>query len=313
MSISDFAINLDTGEPEKKEENKTEWKEPEKAPPLKIEEPQAKPALIVSDSPPLINTGQATPVASQDPEEILNNILGKIGDKIGASSNLKIIIYGDPGSMKSSYVATAPNNLIVDLEDGLMSAKISPHGVADNVRPYPWDGFENFAKLIGALKMAPPQLDWVEVVSIDTFSELHKRGLAEITEREWRKRPSTNRYVPESDHHQENNERMLRVIRALKEMKRDLIITTHATTVEPKGKPSKTYPDFSEKLANKIEAMMDVVGYCEKKVIDNKLCMVMKVREDSGVHTKTRLNLPAEMINPTFADIKKVWEESKEL
>ena len=249
-------------------------------------------------------------------EEILQGILGKIGDGIGHGSKLKLLLYGDPGSMKSSLAATAPNNLVADLEDGLMSAKFAPYGVADNVRPYPWSNFEDFSNLIGAFMQNPPELDWVETFTMDTFSEVHRRALAEVTEREWRRRPgSVNRYVAETEHHVENNERMLRMIRALRGLNRNLIILTHATTVEPKGKPSKTYPDFSEKLANKIEGMMDAVGYCEKKVIEfptgKKLCQVVRFQSDDGVHCKTRFPLPAEMINPSMADILKAWEESK--
>lgn len=251
----------------------------------------------------------ATPVKSA--EEILQGIMGNIGDDITSSSNLKILIHGDPGSMKSSWAATAPNNLVADLEDGLMAAKFSPHGVANNVKPYPWKGFEDFDMLCKALAADVDPLKWVEVFTVDTFSEVHKRGLAEVTEREWRRRPSSNRYVPETEHHQENNERMLRLIRSLKEMNRNLIILTHSTTVEPKGKQAKTYPDFSEKLANKIEAMMDVVAYAEKRIIDKEQHMVLTFKGDEGVHTKTRIPLPNEMIDPTYEDIKRVWEESK--
>lgn len=319
-SISDFT--LDTGD---KNEKPTEWvaKEPEapkEVSPTLLVTPdvQGKPALPAAQPNGLIITGGSTVVTPpaltqpvQSAEEILNGIMGRIGDKIGVSSNLKMLIHGDPGSMKSSFGATAPNNLVADLEDGLMAAKFSPHGVAPNVRPYPWVSFEDFDMLCKALAADVEPLKNVEVFTVDTFSEVHKRGLAEVTEREWRKRPSTNRYVPETEHHQENNERMLRIIRSLKDMNRNLIILTHSTTVEPKGKQAKTYPDFSEKLANKIEAMMDIVAYAEKRIVDGNLVMVMTFRSGEGVHCKTRIPLPNEMINPTYADIVKVWEESK--
>lgn len=312
MSISDFAkqdgINL----------TNPAVKEPEPSPPVLQEEEKSDFTVTKTDTPApsgIQVIGQPVSTAPSQ-EDILNDIMGNIGEGIGHGSNLKILIYGDPGSMKSSLAATAPNNLVADLEDGLMAAKFAPHGIAENVRPYPWKGFENFANLIGTFLNNPPELDWVETFTIDTFSELHRRALAEITEREWRRRPgSVNRYVPETEHHMENNERMLRMIRALRDMNRNLILLTHGTTVEPKGKPSKTYPDFSEKLANKIEGMMDAVGYAEKRVIEfpegKKLCQVVKFQADEGIHCKTRIPLPAEMINPTMADILRVWEESK--
>jgi hypothetical protein len=284
-------------------------------PALVVEQPIVTPNIVT----PTIGLIVTEPAPAVNRQAILDDIMGKIPDKIGTHSKLKMVIYGDPGSMKSSCAATAPNNLIADLEDGLISAKFSPHGVAEQVKPYPWNGFEEYSNLVGALIEDVPELAWVETHTIDTFSEVHKRALAEIVERDWRKRPgSVNRYVAETEHHVENNERMLRMIRALKEMDRNLILLTHATTVEPKNKPAKTYPDFSEKLANKIEAMMDVVAYAEKKYIQQedgtkRLCMILKVEADEGVHCKTRFPLPAEMINPTMAQILNAWEESKAL
>ena len=291
-SISDFSVS-------KPEESKTEWVEP-------------KPDSVEAPSPATTDEPSIAPAITQPVvDNTINEILAKIGDDITSGAKMKMLIYGEPGSMKSSFTATAANNLVLDLEDGLISAKHSPHGVAHNVRPYPWQGFEDFAKLIGVLQNNPPELDWIDVLSIDTFSDLHKRALAEVTEREWRKRPSSNRFVAETEHHVENNERMLRMIRALRDLNRDLLIVTHSKTVEPKGKPSKTYADFSESLSNRIMGMMDIVGYAEKKVIDDEVSMVVKFTGDGSIHCKTRIPLPDEMINPTFSDIKKVWEESK--
>ena len=248
-------------------------------------------------------------------DDIVNGVLSNIGEKIGSNAKLKILLYGDPGSMKSSLAATAPNNLVADLEDGLMAAKFSPHGVAENVRPYPWKGFADFANLVGTLSMDHEALQWVETFTVDSLSEVHRRALAEVVTREHAQRPgSVNQYVAETDHHQENNERILRMIRALRDMKKNLILIAHATTVEPKGKPAKTYPDFSEKLANKIEGMMDVVGYCEKKMTENgEMVQVVRFKSDDGTHCKTRIPLPAEVINPTMGDLLRIWEESKNI
>lgn len=309
MSISDFTI----GEPEKKKEESSPVGD------FAIETPKASSATVAAGptvaTPALIVPPEiiSTPVSSAKPNvaSILDDVLGSIGDDIGQGARLKMMVFGEPGSFKSSFVATAPNNLIVDLEDGLISAKHSPHGVAENVRPYKWKGFDHWEKTIQVLGSDPEELNWVEVLTIDTFSEMHKRGLQEIMEREWRKRPSINRYVPETEHHTENNERMLRMVRALRDLNRDILISTHSRTVEPKNKPSKTYADFSESLSNKLMGMMDVVGYMEKRVVDGKVVAVMRFQGDGSIHCKQRIGLPDELINPTYADIKRVWEASK--
>ena len=320
MSISDFATQ-NAGEPQWQTEN-TETVTQETAPetvPIATEQTVTAPTSD-GTSTPTTQTPQPTtqqpvaqqPVAQTAPvvDEILNTLLGNMHD-IGVKTNFKILIYGDPGTTKSSFIATAPNNLIVDLDEGLISAKTSPHGIAQNVKAFPWQGFTWLDALIAKLAERPPALDWVEVLSIDPFSETHKRGLDEVLQREYNKAPSTfNRFTAETEHHAENNNRMLAIVRALKDLDRNLIITAHARTVEPKGKPAKTYPDFSESLANKIEGMMDLVGYMTRK--DNgegQMVPVLRVHTEGTIHAKTRLPLPVEILNPTYPQIKAVWEQ----
>lgn len=255
----------------------------------------------------------ATPSQATNTDEILQSLMSKIAP-IGTRSYLKILIYGDPGSTKSSFAATAPNNLVVDLEDGMIAAKNSPNGIAENVQTVRWNeigGFAGFGSLVQTFQRAPEELKVYETLTVDSFSEAHKRGLAEVTEREFRKRPSKNRYVPETEEQMENNERMIRILRAIRDMDRNLILIAHARTIEPKNKPAKTFPDFSESLANKIEAMMDVVGYMTLQEVEKQIVPVMVLKAAEGIHCKTRVGLPDEIINPTYAKIKEAWDKAR--
>lgn len=267
----------------------------------------------LTDSPTTVAAQTTTPTVSevtQPPvDDVLKSLMANIVD-IGQKESFKMLIYGDPGTTKSSFAATAPNNLIVDLDEGLVSAKSSPNGIAEQVRAFPWIGFNGLSALIGKLSQNTPELDWVETLTIDPFSETHKRGLDEVLAREHAKAPRTaNRYVAETEHHTENNNRMLAIIRALKDLNRNLIITAHARTVEPKGKPAKTFPDFSESLANKIEGMMDIVGYMTRREIDGEMVPILRVTTDGTVHAKTRVPLPVEIANPTWPQLKAAWDK----
>lgn len=301
MSISDFANSTS-------EESKVQWKdETEKQSHTTTSAPTQSPSSSDVAQTAVVNEPASDTQAPVD--DILNSLMGNI-EEIGQSSTFKLMLYGDPGTTKSSLAATAPNNLIVDLEDGLISAKSSPHGIANNVKRFPWKGFDALSVLITKLLENPKELEWVEVLTIDSFSDLHKRALAEITEREWRKRPSSNRFVPETEHHQENNERIYRLLRTLRELNRDLIITAHSKTVEPKNKPPKTYSDFSESLNNKIMGLMDIVGHMSMKEVDGKMVPVMRVITDDIIQCKTRVPLPEEIINPTWPMLKAAWQKS---
>ena len=298
MSISDFAEQPDKA-------NQAAQSKPSDfstAPTAPAEAPST-PAPTVSEPP-------AGPPAPPSADEIVNSILSKI-NPIGQQAYLKLMIVGEPGSTKSSFTATASNNLIVDFEQGLVSAKHSPNGVGEGTQAFPYSTFEEFTNLIKLVKSRNPALDSFEVFSVDTLSDLHKRGLSEINEREWRKRPSSvNRYVPEVEHHTENNEKILRVLRHLRDLDRHIIITSHSKTVEPRNKPAKTYADFSESLSNKVMAMMDIVGYMSMKKVDGTMVPVMRVVTDGTIACKTRIPLPEEIINPTFPQILKAWNKA---
>lgn len=324
VKLSDFAAS----EPDKPKEA-TEWAEPKvaetspesKTPSSPSENSATLTSTTTSENAPDLSNAPSGESATQTStvtlsntapsvDEITANIMSQIGD-IGDTARLKILVYGDPGSTKTSFLATAPNNLIYDLEDGLVAAKQSPNGIADNVKTIPFQSWDQSRALLGTLQKRPEELESYEVFSIDTLSELHKRGLAEVTEREFRKRPSANRYVAETEQHTENNERIVRFFRALRDLDRHLIVVAHARTVEPKNRPAKTYPDFSEGLANKIMAFMDVVIYMEMRKIDGVPTPVGRFISNGQIAAKNRIGLPEEVINPTFEQIMKFWENSK--
>lgn len=238
----------------------------------------------------------------QETDEILAALISRISPVGDTRPNLKILIYSEAGAGKTTWAAGAPNNLIIDAEDGLASIRNHPELVKDSVQRYPYKSFEGTEKLIQYLHEGNPAFSSIETVTIDSLSELHKKGLAETTEREWKKNPlANNRYVAETEHHTENNEHIRRLVSSLKDLDRNLILISHARTVEPKGKPAKTYPDFSEKLANTIAGIVDIVAYIDIREIDGETKRVFRFHTDGSVMAKTRIGgLPEEAANVTW-------------
>jgi energy-coupling factor transporter ATP-binding protein EcfA2 len=325
MSISDFAenkppegsgTNWTEGEPstsaptENKTSEETTPSPSEATPSPQVTNPKDV-ASGAQDTSATTTSTPATTAPSGNTNDILAGILDKIGE-IGADKRLKLMIIGPPGQGKSSLLATAENCLAHDFEDGLVAAKGSPHGVGKGTLSIPYTGMDDFRNLIGGFVNGDPRLAKFEVYGLDTLSDLHKRDLAEICDREWRRQPSRNRYVPETENYTEVNERIVRVVRALRDLPIDIIINSHSRTVEPKGKAAKTYADFSESLSNKIMAMMDVVGYLQFKAIDKKMVPVLRVKTEGTIHCKSRAFMPDEIINPTYKKIKDLWVEGIE-
>lgn len=223
-----------------------------------------------------------------------------------AGKKLKMLVFGDPDAGKTSFGATASNNLVIDADRGLTSVFNRPDTVGKNIKVFPYINFGSFEKVIEYLNMGNPEFEWVEVVTIDTLSELHKKGLAEVTERDFRLSPINNRYKAETDQHAENNEHIRRIVSSLKDLDRNLIILAHSRMIEPKGQDARIFPDFSEKLAKSIVALVDICVYIEKREVDGVMQRVFRFHTPENIMTKCRVGtLPAEAVDVTW---DKVWE-----
>lgn len=246
-------------------------------------------------------------------DDVLAQIMGRIAPAGEAKSNLKVMVYSEPGGRKSSFCGSAPNNLIVDTEDGLTALKNPAAGLdLSTVSVLPFKSFYQVEQLVDRMNKDVPQLAQFETLSIDTMSELHKKGLAEITEREFEKAPaSRNRFVAETEDHTENNEHIRRLVSSLRDLDRNLIITAHARTVQQKDKSIKIFPDFSEKLANTLAGMMDVVAYVEKKEINGEIHAVWWCDSNGYITAKNRIGLPAQIVDPTWETIWEFFEKHK--
>ncbi len=257
------------------------------------------------------------PPQQKTPEQIRQENIDKLLSRmapVGTKQNFKILIYGPPGGTKSSFL-NIPNCLVYDQEGGLISIKSwckqSGTPVAENLQSIPFTSFAQADFLLDNLTNKIPELDFVKVFAIDTMNDFHRKALMnEVVAKAHRNAPtSVSRWVPQTEHHQENNEKMLDFVRRIRDLDRDVVLLAHSKTVEPKGKPAKTYPDFSESLANKIEAMMDIVGYMEMVEENGDHFPVMRVAADAGIHAKTRVPLPALIKNPTYAQLRAAWED----
>ncbi len=298
---------------------------------------QVTPTETVATEQPVVETVPSpvtTPVApslqiteapqpKSEYDQITDFLLGQIGD-IGSKENLKLGIYSEPGGTKSSFAGTAPNNLVIDLEDGLIAAKTAYHHsgrpMAPNVKAFPYSKFLGAEELVKRFADHHPALESFDVLTIDTISDMHKRELQGILDREWARRPdSVNRFNPdtvEDNVYTEVNQMLSHFMRTLRELDRDLIILAHAQTVEPRGKPAKTYFDFSEKLTNKLMAMMDIVGYMSwMEVPDSQGNAVRKptirFHTEGTIYCKTRIPLPELVVDPTFPEIKAEWDKAR--
>ena len=260
-------------------------------------------------------TAEATPVTTpsvaQQEDAILNALLGRMTSVGNGKKHLKVLLYSEPGAGKTTWTGTAPNNLIVDVEKGLASLANHPDIVKDTVQEFEYKSFEQMELLVKYLNDDHEAFKHIKTLTIDSVSELHKKGLAEIVERDWKKNPiSNNRYKAETDHHTENNEHIRRLVSSLRDLERNIILTAHARTVVKEGSPTKVYPDFSEKLANTIAGIVDIVIYVDKREINGEMKRVFRFHSNGNITAKSRIGgLPPEAVNITWDDLWEAFEK----
>ena len=266
----------------------------------------ATPTPNTSDE-PSTESSKTTPSTTET--SFLDLMLSKIEPIETQKVNFKMMIYSDPGVGKTDLLGQIPNHLIVDSEEGTESIMYSERR-GSNVQRMPFKTFKGLEMVVEEFHKSPEQLSKFKNISIDTVSNLHKRGLAEVLRREHDKAPSINSaFLAETEHHTENNERIRQLVQNMVTLERNVFLTVHRRTLEPKNQDARTFPDFSEKLANTLAGMMDVVAYMYIANIEGEQHRVMKFQPSAGIVAKSRgrgKDLPDNMIDPTWEKINEV-------
>ena len=237
-------------------------------------------------------------------DEILASLEARIGTVSSRNKHLKMLVIGDPGSGKTTFSATAPNNLIVDIEKGTAVLVGTDY---QDTKVLEYKSFYQLEMLIK--KLADGAFPDIETITIDSISELGKRGLEELTEEKFIKSGGTsNRFVPEVGEHSENNEHMRRIVSALRDLERNIICISHIREqVDKRTGLTVKRADFSERLAGTMNGIFDIVGLLRFDAETGERTMQVHPTKDALV--KTRVNgLPALVDNPTWDTFDKAFK-----
>lgn len=243
-------------------------------------------------------------------------VLNKIQPLTKLSPWFKACIYGEAGCGKtvlSSSIALLEEIkgvLLVEVErEGSLSLLNHP-SIKDRVKVLQLAEVTEVEYLVDALREgAMPEID---VVIIDTSSELANRNLDEMVDTEIAK-PNSNRsdpYDAQIKDYKRNTNAMRRLLVKLTDLPRHVIITAHEVVIESKdakGNVLSTYirPDFSPKYEKTVRALCSLVGYMykdEKKEGDKMITTrYLRVSGTRRVYAKTRIGgLPLVIENPTM-------------
>lgn len=233
-------------------------------------------------------------------DSILDALMSRITTVDNKSKYLKILVYGNPGTGKTVFTATAPSPLIIDVEKGAHS--INNHPQLMRAKALEYKSLFQVEQLIKYLAADTPQLSEFKTIVVDSFSELQKRDLDAIVTEEAAKDANRNKFLPLGPDYNVNTEHMRMIASALRDLDRHIIVTCHVKEEkdETTGRILKR-PNLTPKLAGTLAGIFDVVGYMATSGAGENTVRTLQVHPTADVTAKTRIgNLPAVIENPTF-------------
>ena len=244
--------------------------------------------IILDDEP------TAAPVAT---DEILAKLMSRISKPEVLSSNLKVMVYGEPGVGKTTFASTAPNCLFIDVERG------SRVLVSSGVDVLEYVSIEQIEKFIDYLVRDDPAFAKYDTIAFDSLSEMQRRLLDQQLDRS-SKTIGAPVYKAEWGHYGENTQRLRALMSRFRDIPKNLIVTAQAKQDKDESTGIMLMrPDLTPKLSATVTAMFDVVGYLR---INAKGERIMQVQPSKTVVAKSRVTtLQKEIINPTWDTINK--------
>lgn len=274
-------------------------------------------AVVVEDdqiaSPPTTETpGNELAPTTGDP--ILDKILAALGP-VKTTPRMKLLIFGEPGSGKSSLAGTAPQwPLYIDADEAPIAI---PH-IAKSPGYFRFKSVTQVELLTQYLKQGYKQFDQFETIILDPVNEVHKSVCADIARRDFKAaggatpdRPTPFTILGKD--HGEANERVRQLITDLRHLDRNLIVISHTKYVKEQGEQGATtyMLDMSERLGNTLAGMFDLVGYLKQETdIKDNTASILTIRSSGAHKVKTRVRtMPTQMTNPTWPKLYARFEE----
>jgi phage nucleotide-binding protein len=213
--------------------------------------------------------------------KVLDAIMSRIAPATVASSKLKVLIYGEPGVGKTTFAATAPSPLLIDVERGSRS-------VLNVNNPVDVLDFQSINQVEAAF-------DKYETIVLDTLTEMQARLIDQQLRALGKGAPV---YKADWGVYGENTQRIRMLVSMFRDIDKNLIATAHAKL----DKDDQTgiefvRPALTPGLAKTVNGMFDIVGFLK---INSKGERVLRVQPNKRVLAKTRLDLPEEIINPNW-------------
>lgn len=229
-----------------------------------------------------------------------NKILDAIMDRIKPAHvntpTLKVLIYGEPGVGKTTFAATAPSPLLIDVERGSRAVL----NVSNPVDVLEFRSIEQVETAIEYMKQGHEAFAKYETVILDSITEMQARLIDQQLRALGAGAPV---YKADWGVYGENTQRLRMLVSAFRDIEKNLICTAHAK-MDKDDQTGLNFvrPALTPGLAKTVAGIFDVVGYLR---INAKGERVLRLQPSKTVLAKSRLALPEEINQPTWASINK--------
>lgn len=236
------------------------------------------------------------PAQSAPVDSILDRIMAKVSKPEVASTKLKVLIYGEPGVGKTTFAASAPKPFLIDVERGSRTLLGKDIDVLEYV------SIEQVQATIEYLVNRNEAFDKYETIVFDSLSEMQRRLLDQQLGR-LSKETGIPQYKADWDIWGVNTQRLRSLMSAFRDIDKNLIVTAQAK----QDKDDSTgiigmRPDLTPKLAATVAGLFDIVAYLR---INSQGERILQCQPTKTVLAKTRVQLPKELLNPTWASLDK--------
>jgi phage nucleotide-binding protein len=237
-----------------------------------------------------------TPTAKVKTDKILDAIMERIAPAAVNTPTLKVLIYGEPGVGKTTFAATAPAPLVIDVERG-SRALLNTGNPVDVLE---FRSIEQVEATIQYLKSGHEKFAKYETIVLDSITEMQARLIDQQLRTLGAGAPV---YKADWGVYGENTQRLRMLVSSFRDIEKNLICTAHAKMDKDDQTGLNMWrPALTPGLAKTVAGIFDIVGYLR---INAKGERVLRVQPSKTVLAKSRLALPEEINSPSWASINK--------
>lgn len=214
----------------------------------------------------------------------------------------KALVYGEGGTWKTSFAATAPNPIWVDFERSTDTLRHIGKGHIPAIRPKSMLEVDNIIKEF----IKSPKF---ETIVFDTATRMQLFQLSEHMVDVKRAQPGRDRFLPYQADYRRSGNVLDDMFARLQDAEKHVIVNAHRKVfVDPDTKKiTAILPDLTPRLKDAIAGLLNVVAYVELKPgsAGKPPEQIMNFVSSGRYFAKNRLNLITSQTNPTFDTVFK--------